>query len=120
MSPQRPPARTRLARRTSIVLGVPAAFVALAAPAGADVPEGWSEPDPVNVMHAILVLGLLPLGIFLVITLLTYLPALMRGERVNPTTSTPEDQWLGGRRTTHELAAPDSAESQAGGASARW
>lgn len=95
--------------------------VALAAPAHADVPEGWSNPPPVSTLHALLVLGGIPLLLFLLITLAVYLPAMVRGERVAPGSATVEDQWFGGpRKGTSELAGPDTEESQAGGASARW
>ena len=123
MTPQRPrPSRTAtLARRTTVLLGTAAAVLATAGPAGADVPEGWSDPEPVNMLHALLVLGGIPLALFVLITALTYLPAMARGERVNPTAPTVENQWLGGpRKSTAELAAPDTETSEAGGASARW
>ncbi|MDN4172663.1 hypothetical protein QWY28_06905 [Nocardioides sp. SOB77] len=95
--------------------------VVLAAPASADVPEGWSDPDPVNTLHALLLLGGVPLLLFVLIALAVYVPALARGERVAPGTATPENQWIGGpRKSTAELAGPDGEQSQAGGASARW
>lgn len=108
-------------RRTTILLGTTAALLALAGPASADVPEGWSDPDEVDVLHALLVLGLVPLLIGLAIAALVYLPALVRGERVAPGAPAVENQWLGGpRKGTAELAGPDTADSEAGGASARW
>ncbi|CAB4690094.1 MAG: hypothetical protein F2667_01855 [Actinobacteria bacterium] len=95
--------------------------VLLAAPAGADVPVGWSDPDPVDPLHTVLVLVGIPLILLVVITVLVYAPALVRGERLAPGAPAVENQWLGGpRRTTAELAAPDTDDSQAGGASARW
>jgi hypothetical protein len=103
------------------LLVVLTAGVALAAPASADVPEGWSDPDPVNTLHALLLLGGVPLLLFVLIWLLVYVPAMVRGERVAPGTATAEDQWIGGpRKSTAELAGPDGDDSQAGGASARW
>jgi hypothetical protein len=109
-----------LARRTAVVLAAAATLVASSGPAQADVPEGWSDPDPVNKLHALALLGGGPLLLFLVITALVLVPGLMRGERLGGTPSI-ENQWIGGpRRTTAELAAPDNDDSQAGGASARW
>ncbi len=95
--------------------------VALAAPAQAEVPEGWSDPEPVSALHALLVLAGIPLLLFVLIVLAVYLPALVRGERVKPGAPAVEDQWFGGpRKGTAELAGPDNEDSQAGGASARW
>lgn len=108
-------------RRASVLLvalGVP---VLTAVPAAADVPEGWSEPEPVSALHALVLLGLVPLGLFVLIVLAVYLPAVARGERVAPGAPSLENQWIGGpRKTTGELAGPDTEDSAAGGASARW
>jgi hypothetical protein len=109
-----------LARRTTVVLAAAAAVLATAGPASAEVPEGWSDPDEVSVLHAVLVLGGIPLLLFVVIWLLVYIPSLVRGERGGPG-GTRENQWFGGpRQGTAELAAPDTEESKAGGASGRW
>jgi len=95
--------------------------VVLASPSGAEVPEGWSDPQPVPVLHALLVLAGIPLLLFVAIVLAVYVPALVRGERLAPGAPGLENQWLGGpRKSTSELAGPDSEESEAGGASARW
>lgn len=109
------------ARRIAFVLAAAAGLVALAAPANADVPVGWSDPDPVNMLHAVLILGGVPLLITIAIVLAIYIPPLVRGERVAPGAPAVENQWLGGpRKGTAELAGPDSEESEAGGASGRW
>src|SRR5688572_25637173 len=54
-----------LARRFSVVLLV-GGLVAIAAPAGADVPEGWSDQDPydVNAVEAVLIFVGIPLLMF--------------------------------------------------------
>lgn len=110
-----------LVRRTAVLTAPVAITLLAAAPAGAEVPEGWSDPDPVSSLHALLVLGGVPLLLFVLIALAVYIPALARGERVAPGAPALENQWLGGpRKTTAELAGPDSEESEAGGASARW
>jgi hypothetical protein len=110
-----------LARRTSVVVLAGALVLAVAGPAGADVPEGWSNPDPVDPMHTILVLVGIPLLLFVVITALVVLPGVFKGERFTPGGQATEDQWFGGpRQGTAELPAPDTDESKAGGASGRW
>ncbi len=110
-----------LVRRTTFLLGSSAALLAVAGPASADVADGWSNPEDVSAVHALLVLGGIPLALGLLITALVYVPAMIRGERLAPNAPLVENQWIGGpRRGTAELAAPDGADSQAGGASARW
>lgn len=91
-------------------------------PAHADVPVGWSDPDKVNVLHAFLLLGGIPLVLGLLIIAAVYAPSLARGERIAPGPApVPADQWLGGpRRGTAELAGPDAETSQAGGARGTW
>jgi hypothetical protein len=103
------------------VSGVAVSSLALAAPASAKVPEGWSNPERVAPWEYLLVLVAIPVGLALLIALFVYVPALVRGERVAPGTPTVEDQWFGGpRQGTAELAGPDDENSRAGGASARW
>ena len=111
-----------LVRRTSVVLLAAAFVVAVAGPAGADVPEGWTdESESVDPLHALLVLGGIPLLIFVVITLLVVIPGVIKGERFTPGGQATEDQWFGGpSKGTAELPAPDNEESNAGGASGRW
>jgi hypothetical protein len=98
-----------------------AASVVMATPASADVPEFWKVPDKVDQLDAILLLGGVPLLLFVVITFLVYAPSVVRGERIAPGHQVPENQWLGGpRKSVGELAGPDTDDSQAGGASGRW
>ena len=95
--------------------------VLTAAPAAAEVPTGWSDPDPVDPMHVLLVAVGLPLLGALLLTAMVYGPPLARGERVAPGAPEVDNQWLGGpRKATGELAGPDGEDSQAGGASGRW
>ena len=97
-----------------------------AGPAAADVPEGWSDPAPVPVLEALLILAGIPLLLIVLITGAVYVPALVRGERVKPNAPEIEDQWFGGPRGgTRELeTAGDDAERAApgdtGGAGGRW
>lgn len=115
------PTPTALARRAGVLLVALAAPLLAAGPAAAEVPEGWSEPEPVSTLEALLILGGIPLGLSVLILLAVYLPALARGERVAPGAPAMDNQWIGGpRKTTGELAAPDTEDSDAGGASARW
>lgn len=110
-----------LARRGAVVLlTATLAVLALAGPAAADVPEGWSDPEPVSILPMLLLLGGVPILLFVVISVLVLLPGMRRGESVTSGGNT-HDQWFGGPRSgTSELAAPDTEQSEAGGASARW
>ncbi len=110
-----------LARRTSVVLLVGGLVLATGGPAGADVPEGWSDPAPVDPWRILLVQGGIALLLFVLITAIVVLPGVIKGERFTPGGRATADQWFGGPRTgTAELPAPDNEESQAGGASGRW
>lgn len=99
--------------------------LATAGAASADTPEprpGDWEPKPeVDLLEALLVLGGIPLVVFLVIILLFVGPALARGEDLSPDALEKENQWLGGpRKAPGELAAPDAPDSKAGGAGGSW
>jgi hypothetical protein len=109
-----------LVRRTALAAGsFVAATVVLTGPALADVPAGWSDPDPMSWGHLLLLILVIPVGLAIVISLLAALPGLVKGEGL--TGGHAGGQWLGGpRKGTAELAGPDSKTSEAGGASARW
>ena len=77
---------------------------ALTAVVPLDVPVGWSHPYDVNMLHALLLLGGVPLLLMILITVAVYVPSLARGERIAPGQPPVENQWLGGPRTgTAEL-----------------
>jgi hypothetical protein len=88
-----------------------------------DVPIGWGgdQDRDVNMVHALLLLGGIPLLLFIVITVAVYVPSLVRGESIAPGQPAVENQWLGGPRTgTAQLKGPDAVDADAGGASGRW
>jgi hypothetical protein len=86
-----------------------------------DVPDGWSNPSDVNLVEALLLLGGIPLLLFISITVAVYVPSLLRGERIAPGQPPVENQWIGGPRTgTAELKGSESEDAEAGGASGRW
>lgn len=105
---------------TAGLTGLAVGAVTWAGSASAEPSEGWPTSEPVDGLHTLLLLGGIPVLLFIVIVVATYLPALIRGESIAPGGSTIEDQWLGGPRTPGELAAPDGANSAAGGASGSW
>ena len=111
-------------RKAALVVGSATILVlAYAGPAAADIPDGWSHPKPVPVLHFLLLFvgipALITIGIFLAI----YLPGVVRGETVAPAGARASDQWLGGRReTTPELesAERDHDTGDTGGAGGTW
>jgi hypothetical protein len=116
-------------RRVALVVGS-ATFLLLACsgPATADIPDGWSDPKPVPVLHDLLLLIGVPILITLAIFAAVYLPGIVRGESVAPAGAKSDDQWFGGRRDTAELpaapsgAVPDASDRgrETGGASGSW
>jgi hypothetical protein len=116
-------------RRLAALAATTATFVTVtlagAAPASAAVPEGWPETPKVDILEMLALLVGIPVGLALLIVAFVYVPGIVRGERVAPGATGPEDQWLGGRRTAGELTGPAEGsgadvETTSGGASARW
>lgn len=119
--PPRRPVRTLVrVGTTAAVLGL----LTLAGPAYADAPAAWSKPPHVSGLDFLIVLVLIPLGIGLVITLLTMLPTLASGNVYEPGTPwRSESEWFGGPRKGLEAAdqhALPAGTSGKGGASAEW
>src|SRR3954447_22388763 len=95
--------------------GVMSSLSALTAVLPMDVPQGWDDPPEVNTLTAVLLLGGLPLLLFIAITVSVYLPSLIRGDRITPGQPPVEDQWLGGPRTgTAELKGREAEDADAG------
>jgi hypothetical protein len=97
------------------------------APALADAPDTWPQPPHVSVLHVLVLLGAVPLGLFVLITLLVYLPSTVRGQRYQPGLAwRNESEWFGGPRDGVEAAdhvepaAIEASDRDRGGASARW
>jgi hypothetical protein len=105
----------------STVLALGVASVSLAGAAAADTPASWDDPPETDKLQLVLLLGGVPLLLFVLIGLAVYVPAMVRGERIAPGATSPQNEWLGGpRRSAGELAGPDTDDSEAGGASGRW
>lgn len=122
-----PHLNTPAVRRSALALMLtPVALVALAAPALADAPTTWVDPEPVSTLYVLLILVGLPAALFLGITLLVYVPSMARGEKYTPGLAwRNESEWFGGPRGGIEAvdrAGPEAIEGagERGGASARW
>ena len=108
-------------RKVSLVVGsATVLLLAYAGPAAADIPDGWSNPKPVPVLHFLLLFIGIPVLITLGIVLAIYVPGVVRGESLAPAGARASDQWLGGRRdTTPQLEAADR-DQDTGGAGGTW
>jgi hypothetical protein len=122
----------RAVRRAAFAVALtPAILVVTAAgPALAEAPQEWGPQEPVNRLHALLVLGAIPLGLFVLITLLVYAPSMVRGEKYHPGLAwRNEPEWFGGPRggveatdkvDPKEIDSGSDSSSKRGGASAHW
>ncbi|HEX6516560.1 MAG TPA: hypothetical protein VF049_13405 [Nocardioidaceae bacterium] len=98
-----------------------------AAPALAVAPDTWKETDRVSPLHALLIYAVIPLSLFVVITLLVYVPSMARGRRYQPGLAwRNEPEWFGG--PSDGVSAVDEVDpavvaaghESKGGASAHW
>jgi hypothetical protein len=99
----------------------------VAAPALAAPPEQWPDGQAVGALDFLLVLFAIPLGLFIVIAVLAYVPSMARGEKYKPGLAwRNQNEWFGGPKDGLEAAdqtdpqALEGAETERGGASARW
>jgi hypothetical protein len=107
---------------SAVPLGLALALVA--APAVAAPPTTW-EPDDTSGLRLLTVIVLIPLAAIAVITLLTYLPSLVRGRSNEPAVAFQRrSEWFGGPRAGADAAVDQASgqgsESGKGGAGARW
>jgi hypothetical protein len=122
------PVTKTLLRSLAVVTVAVTLPLTYAGAARADVPEGWSDPKPVSFLHALLVLGGIPLLVIVALALAVYLPSIVRGESVAPAGARSEDQWFGGRRELQSSEAGPAGKpvgelggsEETGGASGSW
>jgi hypothetical protein len=126
------PFRSPLRRLAALLVLVPALLVtSLTGIASADAPVQWEDNGKTSPLHVLLVLVVIPVGLFVLITLLVYLPSMMRkGESYQPGQPWRNGaEWFGGPRggvgavdeTEQPLAVGGSDRSQErGGASGQW
>jgi hypothetical protein len=115
----------RLLLRGALVATATTGLVLAASPSFADTPAAWAEPPHVSGLQFLVVLFLIPLGLFVVISLLAVLPSLIKGDTGATADSwRGEGEWIGGPRRGVEATddAPEltGSDSQTGGASAQW
>ena len=123
-----PDLHARPSRRAlrALVLTPAAVLPLLSAPALAAPPETWTDAEPVGGLDFLLLLLLIPLGLALLIMLLVYVPSMVRGQKYTPGRAwRSESEWFGGPKDGLEAADKvdlhaEGAQTERGGASARW
>jgi hypothetical protein len=122
---------TAVRRAARVLALLPAVLVTcVAGTAFAEPPESWADNESVSSLYVILIMVLIPVGLFLLICLLVYLPSMSKGSgHGSGDARRGEAEWFGG--PTNGLAAVDEAEqpsssgstaagSGRGGASGSW
>jgi len=122
--------RTPVVRRAARALALtPALLVTFATQAAfADPPASWPDNDSVSPLWALLVLLVIPVALFVLITLLVYLPSMSKGESYRPgQVWRGEPEWFGGPRGGIEAldssarpAVGAGTDTTRGGTSGRW
>jgi hypothetical protein len=111
----------RASRALVVTLGVTLG-TGLVVPAHADPPSTWEEADTGSVFDGLWLVGI-ALLVILLITLLVYLPSMIRGQSKEPALAFQDrPEWFGGPRTGVAAAQGEQGaeDSTKGGASARW
>lgn len=108
------PQHTAVRRLARLLALLPAVLVTCAAgTAFAEPPEQWEDSPSVSVLHGLVVFLLIPLGLFLLICLLVYLPSMTRGNRSGSgEVERGEAEWFGG--PDDGLQAVDTAPTTSG------
>lgn len=120
------PVPQAIRRLVRAALVAPAVVLLTAAPAVAAPPEQWAEADDVSALSFLLVVLLIPAGLFIVIALLSWLPSMGKsGSGYSPGLAwRHEPEWFGGPRDgvarAEEAKADSAGADDRGGASGRW
>lgn len=121
------PQQTRiLVRRAmrALVVGVLGAALVPAAAFG-DTPSNAADAPQVSGLEYLVVLVLIPLGLFAIVSLLAALPSMISNKGYEPGQAWRSDpEWFGGPRkgvdAAEGTAAIEAGESEQGGTSGKW
>jgi len=109
----------RAVRASVVALGL--ALTVVATPALAAPPDTWDNSDNGPLLNELLFLIGVPLAVIAVVTLLTYLPSLIRGQSSQSgATFQDNPEWFGGPRAGVDATAPGDEATSKGGAGAQW
>ncbi len=123
----RHPAVRRAARILALVPAL--AVTSITGAAFAEPPAQWANNPTVSPLYVLTVLVVIPVALFLVITLLVYLPSMSRGERYKPgEVWRGEPTWFGGPRagldavesTPPPAVGSGTQSTRQGGTSGHW
>jgi hypothetical protein len=82
-------------------------MAAASAPAYADVPEGWSDPEPVSLVAMLIVILVIPTLMFVVISLLAFAPQAAKRRREGSAESAPTEVGAGPQPPALETSRAD-------------
>ena len=111
----------RLMRAGAVLSGLSVALIAV--PASAAPPQTWDDPDHDPLLQTLAYLIGVPLLVIALVTLLVYLPSMMRGQSTEPALAFQErNEWFGGPRKGLDSTTSVPAEDKGpkGGGSAQW
>jgi hypothetical protein len=125
--PSRTAVRRVLGRTVAVVSVALTTLVLLPTTASADTPEAWDKAPDVSGLEFLVVLFLIPAGLFLVISLLAALPSMISDKGYEPgQTWRSEAEWFGGASkgvdAADEVTAAEieSKDAERGGTSGAW
>lgn len=116
--PQTSQVTVRRAARVAGLLTTVSAVLLVAGPASADVPQGWSDPARMSWLHLLMLILVIPVVMAIVISFLTILPGLVKGEGLRGRGHV--GTWLGGPQHGTDADPRTSDTSGTGGASGRF
>ncbi len=121
-------AARRLVRRAAAALSAGlVALVLLPVAAFADTPEAWEDAPAVSGLEWLVVLFLIPAGLFVVISLLAALPSMISDKGYEPGQTWRSDaEWFGGASKGVDAADSvtpaeiEAGDAERGGTSGKW
>ena len=111
----------RLVRAGAVLSGLSLAMVAI--PASAAPPQTWDDPNHDPLLQTLAYLIGVPLLVIALVTLLVYLPSMMRGQSTEPALAFQQrNEWFGGPRKGLDstMSVPAEDKGPKGGGSAQW
>jgi hypothetical protein len=111
----------RASRAAVVTLGLTLGTVA--APAFADAPSTWENPNNKPAIDTLIYLLGVPILVLIVVWVLVYLPSMMRRQSSSPAVAFQErSEWFGGPRAGVDAATdePSNGTNGKGGAGAGW
>jgi hypothetical protein len=110
----------RASRVAVVALGL--AVGTIAAPAFADAPSTWENPNNKPAIDTLIYLLGVPLLVFIVVWVLVYLPSMMRRQSSSPAVAFQErSEWFGGPRAGVDATTESTSDTnEKGGAGAGW